>query len=331
MQHERTERPPSRDGHPSASLQLEASPSDAPQHRYEGPLQDAAYSPPPLLRSEKLIGDSEALYDLIEAIGIAAQTDQNVLIQGETGAGKTLAARTIHAQSARRNHWLIVVNCAVLSPNQLPSLLLGSPEHSSKGGLDAATGGTVVFDHVDQLAPESQAHLAHLLETHSFTLPVDSDPSAFNVRLLFLTTAPLPTETFRDDLYYRLRQFPIQVPPLRDRADDIVALARHFLRHERHPPSSGPNDSLSRGAQSALRTHDWPGNIRELRNAMTQAAAVSETTTIEADDLPPAVQNATPDAAQEAPSSSNETSPASADSSPAFVSSTLRAPQCTAS
>jgi DNA-binding NtrC family response regulator len=246
----------------------------------------------PLFGSEKLIGESEALYRLFDLISAASQTNQNVLIQGEPGSGKSLVARTIHSQSERSENWLIVVNCALTDASGLESILLGPSGLSSEGVFEAASGGTVAFDHVDQLGADAQSRLNHILETHSFACDPVRQPSAFDVRLLFLTTRSLSDGDFEKTLYYRLNQFSLRVPPLRTRSEDIVHLARHFLRRQQRSGEvqSEVEKALSQDAKAALRRYDWPGNVRELRNAIRRATILSEASTIEKRDLPPSVR-----------------------------------------
>lgn len=287
------------DGRSTHSFELDDSVPQTGRRQYEGPFQGAVYSPLPLLDSEKLIGESEALYRLFDLIGAASQSDQNVLIQGEVGTGKNLVARTIHSQSDRSENWLIVVNCALVSAGELKSVLLGPSGYSSEGLVEAALGGTIVFDRVDQLDASAQACLNHLLETHTFTGAPGSRSTAFDLQLLFLATQPLPDEDFKESLHYRVNQFSIQVPPLRTRTEDIPQLAHHFLQEETPRKQSDVDRTLSKGAKTALRRHDWPGNVRELQNAVRRAAAVSDTSTIGEDDLPPSVREAKSSASQE--------------------------------
>lgn len=290
MREDRSLHSPPGDGHRSVPFEEEKPTRTSSDRHYEGPLQNAVYSPPPIFGSEQLVGESQALVQLTNLIDAAARNEQNVLIQGETGTGKSLVARTIHARSDRSRHWLIVVNCAVLDAGALKPILLDPYDPSSKGVFEAAPGATVVLDHVDQLDFDSQAHLDHILETHSFACSPKSGSTHFDIRLIFVSTRPLPRETFKRDLYYRLNQFPIRVPPLRDRPEDIVPLARHFLHQQSPNPQSEENHSLSRGAKYVLRQHDWPGNVRELRNAIARAGIVSDTPTVEQSDLPPSVR-----------------------------------------
>lgn len=305
MSRKQTRSSGSGDGRPALSFELDESAPQTSRRQYEGPFQDAVYSPLPLFESEKLIGESEVLYRLFDLIGAASRSDQNVLIQGETGTGKNLVARTIHSQSDRSENWLIVVNCALIGAEELEPILLGPTALSSEGVFEAAVGGTIVFDHVDELGPNAQAHLNHLLETHTFENAPESRSAAFDLRLLFLATRPLPDEEFKRDLYYRLNQFPIRVPPLRARPGDIIPLARHFLQPKSERARSSAEKFFSRGTKTALQEHEWPGNVRELQNAVRRAAAVSERPTISEEDLPPSIRESEPSPSQETPSREN--------------------------
>jgi len=266
-----------------------AGPSDRTDRRDRpGPHQEAVYSPIPPLESEPLVGKSDAFRRVRDLLDVTLQDDLNLLIQGECGTGRSRLARTLHARSERRNNWLIIINCQLTRAEDLTSLLMGASTGGSdfEGILEVAAGGTVVLDHVDALDAEAQAHLNHILETHAFPPSGGDGMPSFGVRLLSIASEQLSRETFQPDLYHKLAQFPIAVPPLRERGEDVVRLARHFLRRcSRQEEGSRPDLSLSDGAKQALRDHSWPGNVRELRNAIARAVAHASAPEIAPEDL----------------------------------------------
>lgn len=291
--------------------------------RYQGPRQDAVYSPVPLLDPGTLVGESDALERVRRLIDTATQNDLNLLIQGESGTGKNLIARLLHARSERSDNWLIVVNCELTEATDLKPLLLGAPaaaESPDFGGVfELASGGTVVLDRVDALDDEAQARLSHILETHSFKRLGGSRSEAFGARLISIASADLSREHFKDDLYHKLAQFPISVPPLRARDDDVLRLARHILRRCTDRDRTAESLSLSTDAQEALRSHDWPGNVRQLQNVVERAANASSSSVItEGDLLLPTSSAPVPDPSEDSPSApdaSDEPSPAADEAS----------------
>lgn len=276
------------------------------QHRYEGPCKGPVYSPLPLSGTEKLIGESDALYRLFDLVASASRTNLNVFIRGEVGTGKSLVAKTIHSHSDRSKNWLIVVNCDLIQAEDLKPILLGSAPHSTKGVLEAANGGTVVFDHVDQLDFKAQAHLNHFLESHTFAGPPARQSEALAPQFLFIATSPLSHDEFKRGLYDRINQFPIQVPPLRAHDEDIIPLADHFLCQRYRRAQSDNEKNLSERTKTVLQRYDWPGNVRELQSAMLRAVDVSNTSTIEVNDLPSSVRQSAASTSQEGSSTSHE-------------------------
>ena len=269
-----------------ASFDFEEANGSTSWRRYEGPHQDAVYSPIPLLDPDPLVGESDELCDVQRLLDTATQNDLNVLVQGENGTGKNLMARTLHARSGRKENWLIVVNCELTTAEDLKPLLLGSPSAADFGGVfEIASGGTVVLDHVDALDADAQARLSHILETHSFKRLGGSRSEAFGARLISIASADLSRENFKDDLYHKLAQFPISVPPLRARGDDVLRLARHVLHQRTERDQTTEQLSLSAEAQEALRSHDWPGNVRQLQNVIERAANACSSSTIKEQDL----------------------------------------------
>ena len=234
---------------------------------------------------EEIIGDSEALKLCLFRVEQVAPTDVTVLIEGETGSGKELIARALHRMSRRRNHPLITVNCAALPPTLIESELFGH-ERGAFTGADArragrfevADGGTLFLDEIGELPPDLQVKLLRVLQEGEFQRLGSSRTLKSDVRIITATNRDLETAVreglWREDLWYRLNVFPIKVPPLRDRKDDIEALASFFVK--RFGGKSGRNiTSISKGVFDALRAYDWPGNVRELENVIERAVITS--------------------------------------------------------
>ncbi len=232
-----------------------------------------------------LICGSQAMSEVISLVERVAASRVPVLIYGEAGAGKELVAHRIHARSRRRDGPFVVVNCAQKPPELLGEKLFGSTMGGGK--FEEARGGTLFLDEVGELSSELQARLHRTM--HEASLQERRTGGDGDVRVVAATVKHLPTEvsrgTFRADLFYRLNVFSITVPPLKDRKDDIPALARYalarFAARENQPPPSLSDDVLE-----ALMTYVWPGNVRELNNTIERMALVALGGIIRAEDLP---------------------------------------------
>jgi PAS domain S-box-containing protein len=245
-----------------------------------------------------LVGGSEAMrrvYALVEAIG---QNEATVLIEGESGTGKELVARAIHAHSNRAAGPFHAVNCGALPSELLESELFGHVKGAFSGALkdkpgrvELAQGGTLFLDEIGDLPLAMQVKLLRLLQEREFVRVGGTETLRLDARVLAATNVHLERAVkegrFRGDLYYRLRVIPVRLPPLRERREDIVPLAEHFLRQlaER----GGKPKHLSAAAARALISHAWPGNVRELENAVSFAFYTSPSEEIGALDLPPEV------------------------------------------
>jgi len=234
---------------------------------------------------ERLVGDSKRMRETVRLIELVAPTDANVLIQGETGTGKELVARAIHETSHRAGHALVSLNCAAMPAGLIEAELFGHEEGAftdagrrRKGRFERAHGGTLFLDEVGELPPEAQAKLLRVLQHRELERVGGSETIAVDVRIIAATNRDLlamaAAAEFRHDLYYRLAVFPIPVAPLRDRRDDIPALARRFvtdaaLRLGKRPPTVD-----GRGL-ALLVDYDWPGNVRELQNVIERAVILS--------------------------------------------------------
>jgi len=247
----------------------------------------------------RLVGDSPPMLRLNESIRRVARADATVLIAGETGTGKELVARAIHMNSPRANRPFVAVNCAALAENLLESELFGHERGAfsgavaqKKGRIELAESGTLFLDEIGELAPQLQGKLLRVLQEREFERVGGTRTLKVDMRLISATNRDLAAEVkagrFRDDLLYRLNVVRIDVPPLRERAGDIPALARYFL--ERCRRKAGRRVSgISPEAMAYLRAYDWPGNVRELENTIERAAVLGSTEEILPDDLPESV------------------------------------------
>ena len=245
------------------------------------------------LQAHDMVGDSPAMRAVYGRIRKLAPSDCTVLISGETGTGKELAARAIHQNSHRARRPFVAINCAALTESLLESELFGHERgaftgaHSlKKGRFEIADGGTVFLDEIGELAAHLQSKLLRVLQHHEFERVGGTRTVRVDVRVIAATNRDLATEVtagrFRQDLWYRLNVVNLTMPPLRDRRQDIPSLATHFAAKY----ARGRNVELSADALQALDAHDWPGNVRELENAIERAVVLGSSDRITADDLP---------------------------------------------
>jgi DNA-binding NtrC family response regulator len=251
---------------------------------------EAVSAPPPL------VGSSTAMKRVLDLVATVAATDATVLVTGESGTGKELVARAIHAQSARRYSPLVVVNCGALPEGVLESELFGHEAGAftgararHKGKFEAAEGGTIFLDEIGELTPHVQVELLRVLEEKVVTRVGSNTPVPVDFRVIAATHRNLQERVrdgaFREDLFWRLNVFTIEIPPLRERTEDIPVLAEHFL--ERFTAAMGRKPMRFSGeALAALTRYDWPGNVRELQNAVERAVVVGADSTVEVSDLP---------------------------------------------
>jgi two-component system, NtrC family, response regulator HydG len=247
-------------------------------------------------RFHLLVGKSRPMRDVFELIDLAAPSNATVLITGETGTGKELAARTIHEKSGRTSGPLVKVNCSALTESLLESELFGHAKGAFTGAIkdrigrfEAADGGTLFLDEIGEVSPYIQVKLLRFLQEREFERVGESEARKADVRIIAATNRDLRDLVrrgdFRDDLYYRLKVFPIHMPPLRERKDDIGLLIGHFI--DKFNRQTGKAiESL--GSEAALTTMDycWPGNIRELENAIEHAFVTCSGKEIGVFDLP---------------------------------------------
>ena len=244
---------------------------------------------------EKIVGNSEALQRVLTVVKKVAKSNSTVLIHGETGTGKELIAGAIHHNSLRAARNFVKVNCAALQENLLESELFGHEKGAFTGAdrqrigrFEQADGGTLFLDEIGDMSPSTQAKILRVLQEHEFERLGGTRTIRVDVRLIAATNRDLPSMvaagTFREDLYYRLNVVSIQTPPLRERKEDILALAMSFLRRYGNKLKKRL-DGLDPEAQKLLMRYNWPGNIRELENAIERAALLAERAVVSADDL----------------------------------------------
>ena len=236
------------------------------------------------------------MQEIYELIDLVSSSDATVLITGENGTGKELVANAIHKQSHRRKGPFVVANCSAYSPTLLESEIFGHEKgaftgatHQKKGRIERAHGGTLFLDEIGEIAPSVQIFLLRFLQDHCFERVGGEKVIAVDVRVLAATNRDLHHDVqagrFRDDLFYRLNVIAIHLPSLRERKEDIALLAHHFLA--KHNLKEHKNiQNFSSGAMQALLDHDWPGNVRQLENAISHAVVLSQGDLIRRKHLP---------------------------------------------
>jgi transcriptional regulator with GAF, ATPase, and Fis domain/response regulator of citrate/malate metabolism len=240
---------------------------------------------------EEIIGTSPALHAVFRGVGQVAPTDYTVLIMGETGTGKELIARAIHNRSRRCDRTMVKVNCAALPPQLIESELFGHERGSFTGATDKrlgkfelAHGSTIFLDEIGELPLELQAKLLRALQEKEIERLGGKGPIVVDVRIIAATNRNLQQEVaagrFRSDLYYRLNVFPLLVPPLRERPEDILPLTLHFL-HKASKKLGKPLTGLAHAALPQLQQYPWPGNIRELEHVVERAAILAQSATVD--------------------------------------------------
>ena len=273
---------------------------------------------------EEIVGSSKTLKTALSRIARVAPTDSTVFISGETGTGKELIARAVHKRSRRSGRAFVSVNCAALAPTLISSELFGHERGAFTGAtqrrlgrFELADGGTIFLDEVGELLPETQVALLRVLQEREFERVGGTQPIRIDVRVIAATNRDLGAAaangSFRQDLFYRLNVFPIEVPPLRERQDDILMLVEYFVH--RYATRAGKNiRSIDKKTLDLLQAYDWPGNIRELQNVIERSVILSSSEVFAVDESwlskqsvrpPPRVAALAP--AQGAPRSERET------------------------
>ncbi len=243
----------------------------------------------------KIIGSGPGMQRVFETIHKVAETDLTVLVRGESGTGKELVAQALHNRSARKNRPFVAVNCAAISPELVESELFGHEKGAftgadarRQGRFEAADDGTIFLDEIGDMALETQAKILRVLEERSFERVGGTRPIDVNVRVVAATHRNLEEEvvkgSFREDLYYRLKVVAIELPSLRERSEDVPALAQRFLE-EVTERLGREKKRIGEDALAALVKYPWPGNVRELRNVIEQAVVLASRPTLEEADL----------------------------------------------
>ncbi len=249
-----------------------------------------------LTPEETIIAESPQMQHVLQLVDTVAQTDSTVLIHGESGTGKEVVARAIHNRSQRRLFPLVAVNCGAFPESLLESELFGhekgaftGAQYRRKGKIELADGGTLFLDEIGDISPKTQLDLLRVLETRQFTRLGSNQVIHSDFRLICATNKNLEEEVrkgnFREDLYYRINVFFILIPPLRERKEDIPALAHFFLKKYARTMNK-PFTDIAPDAMQLLKEYRWPGNVRELENAIERAMVVGTPPAIQARDLP---------------------------------------------
>ncbi len=265
------------------------------QGRSKLDLEDARFT--------EVVGESSAMQAVYEIMARVAESDANVLITGESGTGKEVVAGAIHRRSARGDQAFQVIDCTAIPETLFESVLFGHAKGAFTGAvrdqvglLSQADGGTAFFDEIGELPPSLQAKLLRVIQEPTITPLGETRPRRIDIRIICATNRNLMLEVntgrFRRDLFYRLAVIPIELPPLRERGDDVLLLANHFLHQLRRPEQ--PIEAFAPESQELLRRYRWPGNVRELRNAVEHGLAWARSSEILPTDLPPTVQSCEP-------------------------------------
>lgn len=269
---------------------------------YQAALRENTYLKKELrdrYRFENLIGTSERMQEIYKLIGKIADTDSTVLIQGESGTGKELVARALHYNSARQHQPFVTINCSALPENLLESELFGHKKGAFPGAVvdkiglfEEAHNGSLFLDEINSMSPQLQTKLLRVLQERQLRRVGDARNVPVNVRVIAASNEPLKSQIklggFREDLYYRLAVIPVDIPPLRERLEDVPLLTNHFLQKCAAHSGTEPK-KIDGKAMERLGRYTWPGNVRELENAIERACALCENDTIKTSDLPPHV------------------------------------------
>jgi transcriptional regulator with PAS, ATPase and Fis domain len=249
-----------------------------------------------LTAKSSLVGESQAIQEILRTIEKVAATESTVLITGESGTGKELIARAIHEKSARANQPMIIVNCGAIPSELLEAELFGHVKGAFTGAtqnrigrFEAANGGTIFLDEIGELPLALQVKLLRVLQTKQFEAIGSSKTIEVDVRIIAATNRDLEEaarkKEFREDLYYRLNVLPVKVPALRERKSDIAILVNHFITQ--FNALTGHNVEAPSGEiMNALMAYDWPGNVRELENLMERLVILKGQGTVDLGDLP---------------------------------------------
>jgi len=250
---------------------------------------------------EQLVGKSAIMQEVFRRLRLAAKSEVSILLAGESGTGKELAARAIHSLSCRKDHPFLAINCSAIPETLLESELFGHVKGSFTGAVrdkigifQAAEGGTLFLDEIGDTSPLLQLKLLRVLQENEIRRVGEEKNIKVNVRLITATNRVLKEQIkngdIREDFYYRIRVFEIELPPLRDRRDDIPLLVNHFIA-EGKKVHNREVTGINKDAMHRLMDYSWPGNVRELRNALEHAFVTVNDSLFTAFDLPPEIRN----------------------------------------
>ncbi|MSO60901.1 MAG: sigma-54-dependent Fis family transcriptional regulator [Acidobacteria bacterium] len=251
-----------------------------------------------------IIGRSPVMLEVFRLVETVCRTNSTVLISGESGTGKELVARAMHTLSFRRGQPFVAVNCGAMPEALLESELFGhvrgaftGADKEKKGLFEAADGGTIFLDEIGEMTPAMQVKLLRVLQQRTYRRVGGTDESPANIRIIAATNRALPKLVaegkFREDLFYRLNVIPVTLPPLRERADDILLIAQHVLA--KYAREMGRTlDGFSPEAAGALRAYPWPGNVRELENVIERAVALESEPRVQLGTLPENLRSGRP-------------------------------------
>ncbi len=255
------------------------------------------------LAHDNIIGQSQALRSVLDTVQAVAPAKSTILITGESGTGKELVAQRVHELSLRADRPFVTINCGAFPETLLESELFGfvkgaftGADQNKQGLFQAAQGGTILLDEIGEMTPAMQVKLLRVLQEKKVRPLGSTDEVTVDVRVIAATNRDLQQmvaeKTFREDLFYRISVIPLHVPPLRERSEDVPLLALHFLKKFSEPMGKDIR-GLDEDALEALRRHDWPGNIRELENALERAVALETGESISLGSLPEKISHVT--------------------------------------
>ena len=248
-----------------------------------------------ITRFDNIIGQSPPMQAVFDMIPEVAPSDASILIRGETGTGKELVAKAIHAKSKRAHLPFIAINCGAIPDSLLESELFGHQKgaftgatHARKGFLEVVSGGTLFLDEIGEISPKMQIDLLRVLEDKKITGIGSRQPVEVDFRLISATRQDLESRIdqglFREDFFYRINVITVEMPPLRQRKDDLPLLVEHFLQKYSHETTKRV-DRVNKGAMELLKAYDWPGNVRELENVIERAVVLARSRTLDVKDF----------------------------------------------